>query len=75
MQRIGAEFVPRFLSNYQKEYNTAVRTELKKLAENHPSFISSIITCDESWVFGYHPETKQQSSQWKTLTSPRPKKA
>ena len=27
------------------------------------------------WVFGYDPETKQQLSQWKAWTSPRPKKA
>ncbi|GFX57771.1 mariner Mos1 transposase [Trichonephila clavipes] len=34
-----------------------------------------IITGDESWVYGYDPETKQQSSQWKTPGSPQPKKA
>ncbi|GFY22806.1 hypothetical protein TNCV_2180671 [Trichonephila clavipes] len=34
-----------------------------------------IITGDESWVYGYDAETKQQSSQWKTPGSPRPKKA
>ena len=34
-----------------------------------------VITGDESWVYGYDPETKQQSSQWKIPTSPRPKKA
>ena len=27
------------------------------------------------WVFRYEPKTKQQSSQWKTPTSPRQKKA
>jgi len=30
---------------------------------------------DESWCYGYDPETKQASSQWKTPTSPRLKKA
>jgi len=37
--------------------------------------MSSVNTGDESWVYGYDPETKQMSSQWKTLSSPRPKKA
>jgi len=37
--------------------------------------LSRVITGDESWVYGYNPETKQQSSQWKSPTSPRPKKA
>ena len=27
-----------------------------------------------AWVYGYDPGTKQQSSQWKGRTSPRPKK-
>jgi len=40
-----------------------------------PSFMSRVITGDESWVYGYDPETKQQSSQWKSPGSPRPKKA
>lgn len=29
------------------------------------------ITCDESWVYRYDPETKLQSSQWKHPTFPR----
>ena len=40
----------------------------EKLSEN-------LITGDESWVFQYDPETKQQSRQWKSMSSPRPKKA
>ena len=40
----------------------------KKLLEN-------VITGDESWVFQYDPETKRQSRQWKSVSSPRPKKA
>jgi hypothetical protein len=34
-----------------------------------------VITGDEMWVYGYDPETKVQSSQWKRCSSPRPKKA
>jgi hypothetical protein len=54
----------------KKENPIAVCTHLKKQAENKPTFISSIITGDESWVFGYDPEMKQQSSQMKTPASP-----
>jgi len=35
----------------------------------------SVITGDESWVYGFDPATKQMSSQWKTASSPWPKKA
>jgi len=57
--------------NDQNEYCIAVCTELKEQAENNPNFI----TDDESWVFGYNSDMKQQSSQWKTPTSQQPKKA
>jgi hypothetical protein len=40
-----------------------------------PSFMSRVITGDKSWVYGYDPETKQQSSRWKSPGSPGPKKA
>jgi hypothetical protein len=37
--------------------------------------VSRVVTSDKSWIYGYDPETEQQSSQWKSLNSPRPKKA
>jgi histone-lysine N-methyltransferase SETMAR len=74
MRRIAAKFVPRLLSNDQKEHRVAVCRELKDQARDDPNFISKVITGDESWVYGYDPETKQQSSQWKSSNSPRPKK-
>jgi hypothetical protein len=70
MRRIAVKFVPRLLSNDQKEHRIAVCGELRDQARDDPNFISKVITGDESWVYGYDPETKQQSSQWK-----RPKKA
>ena len=45
------------------------------VANHDPEFIKTIITGDETWVYGYDPETKFQSSQWKYPESPRPKKA
>jgi hypothetical protein len=43
--------------------------------ENDPSFIFTIVTGDEFWVYEYYSETKQGSSQWKMPNSPRSKKA
>ena len=43
--------------------------------ENDPDLLNRVITGDESWDYGYDPETKVQSSQWKSPGSPRPKKA
>jgi len=69
-KRVAAKFVPRLLSREQKEFRAAVDT-----ANNDPDFLKKFITGDESWVYGYDPETKAQSSQWKSPESPRPKKA
>ena len=50
-------------------------TDLRERAQKDPRFMSSVITGDESCVYGYDPETKQMSSQWNTASSPGPKKA
>ena len=75
MQRFAAKFVPRILTDDQKQQRVSVCTELRQLAPDDETFLSRVITGDESWVYGYDPETKRQSSQWKSPTSPRPKKA
>ena len=75
MQRVAAKFVPRILTDDQKQQRVSVCTELRQLASDDETFLSRVITGDESWVYGYDPETKRQSSQWKSPTSPRPKKA
>ena len=75
MRRISARFVPRLLSDDQKVFRISVCREIKQQARDDPKFISSIITGDETWVYDYDPETKQQLSQWKSPNSPRPKKA
>lgn len=75
MRRIAAKFVPRLLTTDQKQRRLDVCSELRELERTDPSFLSRIITGDESWCYGYDPETKQQSSQWTSPQSPRPKKA
>jgi len=47
---------------------------MKDQMKTDPVFLSKIITGDESWCYGYNLETKQQSSKWKSASSPRPKK-
>ena len=74
MHRVAAKFVPRILTADRKQQRV-VCTELRQLASDYETFLSRVITGDESWVYSYEPETKQQSSQGKSPTSPRPKKA
>ena len=49
--------------------------ELRDRAASDSSFLGSVITGDETWVYGYDPETRVQSSQWKSPSYPRAKKA
>ena len=39
------------------------------------NFTDHIVTCDETWVHFYKPESKQQSSVWNYPTLPSPVKA
>jgi len=74
MKRAAAKFVPRLLSEDQRANRLDVCREMKYQLKTDPDFLSKIITGDESWCYGYDPETKQQSSQWKSASSPTPKK-
>ena len=75
MRRVASKFVPRLLSVDQKQQQLDVCLDLKENAANDPSFLSNVITGDETWVYAYDPDTKIQSSQWKSPGSPRSKKA
>ena len=59
----------------QKERHCHVSREMVELINSDPAVLDALVTCDESWVYCYDPETKRQSSQWKHAGSPRSKKA
>jgi hypothetical protein len=62
MRRTAVKFVPRLLTNDQKQQRVSVCHKLREKANEDPTIISRITTGDESWIYGYDPETKQQSS-------------
>ena len=70
MRSVSAKFVPSLQTAEQKDNRMPICTDLHKRAQNDPNFMSLVITGDKSWVYGYDPETKQMSSQWKTASSP-----
>jgi hypothetical protein len=74
MKRVSVKFVLRILTPEQKEQPLSISLELRHRVTTDPNFFQNVVTGDESWMYGYNPETKVQSSQWKTLNSPRPKK-
>jgi 1,2-phenylacetyl-CoA epoxidase PaaB subunit len=58
MRRIATKFVPLLLTNDQKQ--------LREKTNEDQTFISRIIMGDGSWIYGYDPDTKQQSSHWRS---------
>jgi len=63
--------VPKELTEEQKQRRVTI---CQDLSERQDDILGHVITGDETWVYQYDPETKQQIAQWKTANSPRPKK-
>ena len=74
LRHVSAKFVPRLLTDDQKENRVEISQELLAIANGIENFLKNIITGDETWVYGYDVETKMHSSQWIVKGSPRPKK-
>ena len=74
MKRVCAKFMPRLLTGDQREQRQTINRDLFERSYEDVQFLKYIVTDDESWVYEYEPDTKQQSSQWKDPTSPRRKK-
>jgi len=58
MHHVATKFVLRFLTADQKQQRVNVCTELRQIASDNETFLSRVITGDESWLYGYDPETK-----------------
>jgi len=71
MRKVCAKMVPKELTEEQKERRVTIGQDL---LERQDDILGRVITGDETWAYQYDPETKQQSAQWKTANSPRPKK-
>jgi len=74
MRGVGAKFVPRLLTNDQKENRVEISQELLINANGNENFLKNIITGDEMWGYVYDVETKMQSSHWLGKGPLRPKK-
>ena len=65
LRKLSAQCVPKALRpnqfNLRSELSTAI---LLKIEADEDRFFDQIITGDETWVYQYDPETKQQSKQW-----------
>ena len=75
MKKVCAKVVPKILTPEQKEHRVNCCADTLENIENDPDIFLNVITCDETWMFEYDPETKRQSMHWKSPQSARKKKA
>ena len=58
MWKICRKFVPRVLREDQKEKHCHDSREMVELISSDPAVLDALVTCDESWICCYNPETK-----------------
>jgi len=75
MGRLSEKWAPKCLNVDQKCQWCQSSEQLLEFFQRDPNdFLSRLVTMDETWLYHYDPETKQQSMEWRHSGSPRPKK-
>jgi hypothetical protein len=55
---VVAKFVSKLLSQEQQQLRLEVAWDMLECANGDPEFLKTVITGNETWVYGYDPETK-----------------
>ena len=75
MRKLPAKWVPKCLNGDQKRQRCQSSEQNLEFFRRDPNdFLSLLMAMDETWLYHYDPETKQQSMKWRLGGSPRPKK-
>ena len=75
MKKVCSRWLPKKLTQAMKDTRVKISSALlSKYNANPTDFDNRIVTCDETWVYQYDPESKRQSMEWKHLRSPPPVK-
>ena len=75
MRKLSAKWVPKCLNVDQKLQWCQSFEQLLEFFRGDPNdFLSRLVTMDETWLYHYDLETKQQSMEWRHSGSPRSKK-
>ena len=70
MKKVSTSWVPRILTDEQKQNCVDVCTDLLCHLQAQPEiFVNRIVTQDERWIYHFDPETKRQSMVWKHASS------
>lgn len=75
-RKVCARWVPRLLTENQKRNRMEVcQRHLNRYEAEGEGFLHRIVTCDETWVHHYTPESKQASMEWRRKNESAPVKA
>ena len=75
VRKLSAKWVPKCLNADKKRQRCQSSEQHLKFFRRDPNnFLSRLVTMEETWLYHYEPETKQQSMEWRHSGSPRPKK-
>ena len=77
MRKLSANWVPKCLNADQKRQRFQSSEQLLEFfsfRRDPNDFLSRLLTMDETWLYQYDPETKQQSMEWRHSGSARPQK-
>ena len=74
MPKLSVKWVPKCLNVDQKRQRCQSSEQiLKFFRRDSNDFLSRLVTMEETWLYHYDPEIKQQSMEWRHSGSPRPK--
>jgi len=75
MRKLSAKWAPKRLHADQKRQRRQSSEQILEFFRcDSNDFLSRLVTMDETWLYHYDPETKQQSMEWRHSDSRRPKK-
>ena len=74
MWKLSAKWVPKCLNADQKRQQCQSSEQILEFFRHDPNdFLSQLVIVDETWLYHYDSETKQQSMEWRHSGSPCPK--
>jgi len=74
MRKLSAKWVPKWLNADQKRQRCQLSEQkLEFFRRDINDFLLRLVTIDETWLYHYDPETKQQSAEGRHSGSPCPK--
>jgi len=75
MPKLSAKWVPKCLKADQKRQRFQSSEQILEFFRRDPNdFLSRLVTMDETLLYQYYAETKQQWMEWRHSGSPRPEK-